>query len=78
MSYDYSEKVLVQESAGNLLRDALGWDVEYAYYDEVLGENGTFGRESYKEVLLFRYIRKALKKTIRGSTMNRSMKCLRR
>lgn len=25
MSYDYSENILVQESAGNLLRDELGW-----------------------------------------------------
>ncbi len=62
MSYDYSENVLVQGSAGDLLRDELGWDVQLAYDKEVLGENGTFGRESYKEVLLFRYIREALKK----------------
>ena len=25
MGYDYSENILVQESAGNLLRDELGW-----------------------------------------------------
>ena len=31
MSYDYSENILVQESAGNLLRDELGWDVKFAY-----------------------------------------------
>ena len=31
MSYDYSENILVQESAGNLLRDELGWDVRFAY-----------------------------------------------
>ncbi len=30
MSYDYSEKILVQESVGNLLRDELGWDVQFA------------------------------------------------
>ena len=62
MSRDYSEQKLVQDPAGNLLRDELGWDVHLAYDKEVLGENGTFGRESYKEVLLFRYIREALKK----------------
>lgn len=62
MSYDYSENILVQESAGNLLRDELGWDVKFAYNTEVLGESGSFGRSSYKEILLVRYFRDALKK----------------
>lgn len=62
MSYDYSENILVQESAGNLLRDELGWDVRFAYNKEVLGKNGTFGRTSYKEILLKRYFNAALKK----------------
>ena len=62
MSYDYSENILVQESAGNLLRDELGWDVQFAYNAEVLGKNGTFGRESYKDILLVRYFKEALKK----------------
>lgn len=62
MSYDYSENILVQESAGNLLRDELGWDVQFAYNKEVLGKNGTFGRTSYKKILLKRYFNAALKK----------------
>lgn len=62
MSYDYSENILVQESAGNLLRDELQWDVKFAYNTEVLGDDGTFGRKSYKEILLVRYFRAALKK----------------
>lgn len=62
MSYDYSENILVQESAGNLLRDELGWNVRFAYNTEILGKNGTFGRESYKEIILLRYFREALKK----------------
>ena len=62
MTYDYSENILVQESAGHLMRDELGWDVKFAYNTEVLGENGTFGRKSYKEILLVRYFRAALKK----------------
>lgn len=62
MSYDYSENILVQESAGNLLRDELGWNVQFAYNKEVLGKNGTFGRTSYKEILLKRYFNAALKK----------------
>ena len=57
MSYDYSENILVQESAGNLLHDELGWDVQFAYNTEVLGKDGTFGRESYKEILLARYFK---------------------
>lgn len=62
MSYDYSENILVQESAGNLLRDELGWEVCFAYNTEVLGNGGSFGRKSYKEILLTRYFREALKK----------------
>lgn len=62
MSYDYSENILVQESAGNLLRDELGWDVQFAYNTEKLGKDGTFGRENYKDILLTRYFEKALKK----------------
>lgn len=61
MSYDYSENILVQESSGHLLEDELGWRVELAYNQEVLGENGTFGRKSYKDILLVRYFQKALK-----------------
>ena len=62
MSYDYSENIMVQDSAGNLLRDELGWDVEFAYNSEVLGREGTFGRESYRKILLTRYFKRALKK----------------
>ncbi len=62
MSYEYSENILVQESAGNLLRDELGWDVKFAYNTEVLGKDGTFGRTSYNEILLVRYFREALRK----------------
>ena len=62
MSYDYSENILVQEAAGNLLRDELGWDVVYAYNREALGESGTLGRKSYKEILLKRDLRAALEK----------------
>lgn len=61
MSYDYSENILVQESAGNLLHNELGWDVQFAYNTETLGKDGTFGRISYNEILLFRYFKEALK-----------------
>lgn len=62
MSYEYSENILVQESAGNFLQTQLGWEVRFAYNKEKLGADGTFGRKSYKEILLERYFRAALKK----------------
>ena len=60
MSYDYSENVLVQDSAGALLHDELGWDVVYAYNQEVLGPTGTLGRASYHEIVLWRDLKAAL------------------
>lgn len=61
MSHDYSEEKLVQDSACDVLQNKLGWKVAYAYKSEKLGVDGTFGRTSYKEVLLTRYIHEALK-----------------
>ena len=60
MSYEYSENTLVQESAGHLLHDELGWEVYYAYNTEKLGINGTFGRKSYREIVLWRYFKDAV------------------
>ncbi len=62
MSWEYSENKLVQDSAGNLLQNELQWDVKFAYNQEVLGESGTFGRKSYREILLVRYVKEALKR----------------
>ena len=41
MSHDYSENILVQESAGQLLERELGWEVAFAYNTEKLGEDGS-------------------------------------
>ena len=60
MSYAYSENILVQNSAGNLLQEELGWEVAFAHNTEVLGENGSFGRKSCSEILLTRYLRQSL------------------
>ena len=60
MSREYSENVLVQNSAGNLLQNVLGWKVVLAYNSEKLGPDGTLGRTSYGKVLLTRYFRQAL------------------
>ena len=62
MSYDYSENILVQESGGHLLEQELGWETVFAYNTEKLGQNGTFGRTSYWEILLIRYFRRALQR----------------
>ena len=51
MSYNCSENIFAQESAGNFLRDELGCDVQFADNTEVLGEIGTFGRKSHREIL---------------------------
>ena len=40
MSREYSENVLVQNSAGNLLQNVLGWEVVMAYNSEKLGPDG--------------------------------------
>ena len=61
MKYEYSENVLVQNSAAALMHDELGWDVIFAYNQEVLGENGTLGRKDYHEIVLWRYFNQALK-----------------
>ena len=62
MSYDYSENILVQKSAGHLLEQELGWHVAYTYNTEQLGKDGTFGRTSYHEILLTWYFREALQR----------------
>ncbi len=59
MSRDYTENELVQGSAAELLTK-LGWDVKMAGSGETLGDNGTLGRKSYREVLLTRDFREAL------------------
>ena len=60
MSYDYSENILIQQSAGEVLEKRLGWNVVFAYNTERLGENGTLGRMDYREILLKRYVKQAL------------------
>ena len=60
MSWEYSENILVQNSAGNVLQNKLGWEVILAYDKEQLCEYGTLGRKSYKEIVLTRYLKRAL------------------
>lgn len=79
--HEYSENILVQESAGNLLEQKLGWEVQFAFDKEKLGPNGTFGRSSYKEILLTRYFRAALRKLnpwITDQQLNEALQTLQR
>ncbi len=62
MSYDYSENRMIQDSAGHVLGRELGWQVAFAYNTEQLGKDGTFGRTSYREILLTLYFRQALQR----------------
>jgi type I restriction enzyme R subunit len=50
----YTEDTLVQQTTADYLRDALHWDVVYAYNDETFGPEGTLGRRSDREVVLTR------------------------
>lgn len=61
MSLDYSEDKLIQEGTATFL-EHLGWESVYAYDQEVLGQTGTLGRNSYQEVLLRQRFRKALRR----------------
>lgn len=60
MSYEYSEDNLIEKASQQTLED-LGWDVKYAWTKESFGENGLLGREDKSEVILKRYLLKALK-----------------
>jgi len=61
MSNEYSEDNLVEAAAQQALED-LGWTVKYAWHKETFGEKGLLGREDKSEVILKRYLLKALVK----------------
>ena len=56
----YSEDTLVQQTTAEYLEERLGWQSVYAYSSETLGADGTLGRTSEEEVVLSRYLRRAL------------------
>ena len=62
MAKGNSEDLLIHKSTTELLENELGWEFVYAFDSEVLGEQGTLGRNSYAEVVLTRYLRMALKR----------------
>ncbi len=61
MAKDFSEDILIQKSAADLMENELGWESVYAFDSEVLGLNGTLGRKSYHDVLLTARFSRALK-----------------
>jgi len=56
----YTEDTLVQQTAADYLRDALGWESVYAYNEETFGPESTLGRKDEREVVLTRYLGEAL------------------
>ena len=62
MSYEYSEDRRAQQTSSNFLHDELGWEPALAWDDEILGPDGTFGRSSYRDVVLTRYLVQAIQR----------------
>ena len=56
----YTEDNLVQQTTADYLEQRLGWKSVYAYNTETFGPEGTLGRANDGEVVLTRYLRKAL------------------
>ena len=61
MTY-FNEDTLVQQTTTDYLKNDLGWNSEYAYNQETFGHDSLLGRKSDREVVLTRYLRKAIKK----------------
>lgn len=59
MSYEYSEDGLVEQATQDVLEE-LGWEVVTAWRKESFGAEGLLGREDKSEVILRRYLIKAL------------------
>lgn len=55
-----TEDQLVQQTTSDYLHDELGWNVAYAYNEEIFGPDGTLGRANNKEIVLTRYLKEAL------------------
>lgn len=59
MSYEYSEDALIEQATQDVLEE-LGWEVVTAWTRETFGADGLLGRENKSEVLLRRYLLRAL------------------
>ena len=56
----YTEDTLVQQTTAEYFENELGWRSVYAFNQEVLGLNGTLGRDSERDVVLTRILREKL------------------
>ena len=61
MSYEYSEDGLIEQATQDVLQE-LGWQVVTAWRKERFGEGGSLGRDNKSEVILSRYLLRALEK----------------
>lgn len=57
-----TEDRLVQKTIAEYLEQKLGWENIYAWNEETFGPNGTLGRKSEREVVLFRDLEAAIKR----------------
>jgi type I restriction enzyme, R subunit len=55
-----TEDVLVQQTTADYLLNNLNWDESIYAFDEILGKEGTLGRETEKEMVLTRYLGEVL------------------
>lgn len=61
MSREYSEDLLIEQTAMDLFSRRLGWETVLAYNNETFGENGTLGRANKKEIVLKRIVMEKLR-----------------
>lgn len=61
MPGEYSEDNLIEQTSIKIFKDTLHWDILLAYDKEDFGPNSLLGRNSRKDVLLHRYLDKALR-----------------
>jgi type I site-specific restriction-modification system R (restriction) subunit len=59
---DYSEDVMIQAPAADLLAQQLGWDSVFAHHEEDFGPDSLLGRQDDTEVVLTREVLAALRR----------------
>src|SRR5687768_10672718 len=66
MAGDYSEDKLIEQTSLHIFKEMLNWETIVAYDNEDFGPASLLGRNSRKEVLLYRYLNKWLRKLNAG------------
>ena len=70
MSYDYSENILVQESAGSLLQNELGWDVQHIMRDDDTGDPIVRSHQELEREMILDYVKRKKLKAVGGQMEN--------